>query len=66
MHDGEAARGRQAIINKLRSVAQMHAGFKVVHQVHQVDCQPLGVVGAGASRPELAFGRSPRQGGGAS
>jgi len=45
-HDGEVARGRNAIINKLRSVAQMHAGFKVVHQVQQVDCQPLGLDGS--------------------
>lgn len=46
-HEGEKARGRQAIIAKLRAVAQMHAGFgKVQHQVQYVDCQPLGLDGS--------------------
>ncbi len=54
IHDGERAQGRQAIIAKLRSVAQLHAGFKVIHEVKEVDCQPLGVV----RRLERAVGRS--------
>lgn len=46
-HEGEKAKGRQAVIAKLRSVAQMHAGFgKVVHTVQHVDCQPLGLDGS--------------------
>lgn len=46
LHDGEKATGRQAIITKLKSVAQMHIGFKLVHQIKEVDCQPLGVDGS--------------------
>ncbi|PNH03249.1 Mitogen-activated protein kinase kinase 1 [Tetrabaena socialis] len=45
-YDGEAAAGRDAIIAKLQSVAQMHAGFKVQHQVVDVHCQPLGEDGS--------------------
>lgn len=44
IHDGEACQGRAAIVSKLKSVAQMHAGFKVAHIVTEVDCQPLGMV----------------------
>ena len=46
VHEGEKLQGRQAIMQKLNSVAKLHAGFKVVHQVQHVDCQPLGVVRA--------------------
>ncbi len=44
IHDGHRAAGREPIIAKLRQVAQMNSGFKIVHQVENVDCQPLGVV----------------------
>lgn len=43
-YDGEMAVGRDAIIAKLQAVAQMHAGFRVVHEVVDVQCQPLGFV----------------------
>jgi hypothetical protein len=43
-YDGESAHGRQPIITKLQAVAQMHAGFKVIHEVVDVQCQPLGFV----------------------
>mmetsp|Transcript_9782 Transcript_9782/g.24382 ORF Transcript_9782/g.24382 Transcript_9782/m.24382 type:complete len:480 (-) Transcript_9782:340-1779(-) len=46
VHNGDVARGRQGIITKLKAVAQMHAGFKVVHHVKDVDCQPLGLDGS--------------------
>ncbi|KAL6760254.1 mitogen-activated protein kinase [Haematococcus lacustris] len=46
IHDGERARGRASIIAALRKEAQTYAGFKVVHQVKEVDCQPLGVDGS--------------------
>lgn len=43
-YEGDAAVGREAIISKLQSVAQMHSGFKVEHEVEDVQCQPLGFV----------------------
>lgn len=46
VHNGDTVRGRQGIIGKLKAVAQMHAGFKVVHHVKDVDCQPLGIDGS--------------------
>ncbi|GAX73570.1 hypothetical protein CEUSTIGMA_g1021.t1 [Chlamydomonas eustigma] len=45
-YDGERAVGCDAIIAKLRGVAQLHAGFKIAHEVQQVDCQALGVDGS--------------------
>nr|BBC28469.1 serine/threonine-protein kinase [Yamagishiella unicocca] len=45
-YDGDAATGRDAIIAKLQGVAQMHAGFKVAHEVVDVQCQPLGFDGS--------------------
>ncbi|PNW81498.1 hypothetical protein CHLRE_06g249150v5 [Chlamydomonas reinhardtii] len=45
-YDGEMAVGRDAIIAKLQAVAQMHAGFRVVHEVVDVQCQPLGFDGS--------------------
>ncbi len=45
-YEGERALGRDAIIERLRGIAQMHSGFKIAHQVKQVDCQALGVDGS--------------------
>jgi len=46
LHDGHRAVGAPAIIAKLHEVATMNAGFKIVHAVNTVDCQPLGVDGS--------------------
>lgn len=42
----EALYGRQAIVGKLSQVAMTHSTFKMTHRVREVDCQPLGQVGA--------------------
>jgi hypothetical protein len=57
IHDGEQAVGKDAIVKKLGEQARMHAGFRVVHQVNEVDCQPLGVVShRGVSKGGLCGG----------
>ena len=43
-YDGERFQGRDAIMAKLQKVADMHWGFRVVHQPLDVDSQALGVV----------------------
>ncbi|KXZ43451.1 hypothetical protein GPECTOR_90g538 [Gonium pectorale] len=45
-YDGDSAVGSSSIISKLSSVATMHAGFKVTHQLDDVQCQPLGADGS--------------------
>ncbi|GLC41062.1 hypothetical protein PLESTB_000947600 [Pleodorina starrii] len=45
-YDGEAAVGCDAILAKLQAVAHMHAGWKVTHEVVDVQCQPLGFDGS--------------------
>ncbi len=55
--------GREAIISKLQSVAQMHSGFKVEHEVEDVQCQPLGFVsGTGGEGGPGKRGAAARQG----
>lgn len=46
VHDGEKHKGLASIIGKIRAVAQMHSGFKIIHEVQSVDCQALGTNGS--------------------
>nr|ADI46833.1 MAPKK1f [Volvox carteri f. nagariensis] len=45
-YDGDSTVGCDAILAKLQSVAHMHAGWKVTHEVVDVQCQPLGFYGS--------------------
>jgi hypothetical protein len=52
LYDGEHSVGGEAIISRLQSVAQMHAGFRVIHELLDVQCQALGAV-SGAARARV-------------